>query len=133
MIFKHQCACRLILFCYDCSDKTPGGGLHTSVSRGSASGGGWADPLVCLQGGETPSPRDTWDTVNQRVVRILLECFLVCRVRLLTKTERIKVRRHSPGQLPRISELMSSSGYNLTHIKFPEIQQLIENYFYFIS
>ena len=48
------------------------GGLHpgVSASRGSASGGGVCrPPLQILQ-----------DTVNERVVRILLECILVCGV-----------------------------------------------------
>ena len=49
--------------------------------RGSASKGGVCIWGVCIQGGlHLGPPQILWDRVNERAVRILLECFLVSAV-----------------------------------------------------
>ena len=54
-----------------------GGGMHSRgvcVARGAGVAGGWWG--VCMAGG-CPPPQILRDTVNERAVRILLECILV--------------------------------------------------------
>ena len=78
-------------------------GLHSGPTRGSAPTGvstsrrvciwaGWADPLGLPTGGSaqphTRDALDTTDTVNKRVVRILLECILVLSYFTLTEEEK---------------------------------------------
>ena len=63
-----------VMFLHLCVILFPGGGLHP----GGRSSFRWIG--VCIQGRDWPtSPlhRILWDTVNERTVRILLECILV--------------------------------------------------------
>ena len=55
----------------------PGGGLHL-VGMGVCIQG------VCIGGGRA-DPRILWETVNERVVRILLECIIIFQLFLVTK------------------------------------------------
>ena len=74
---RRLCFHKRLLFCpqWECLHL---GGLHPGgicIQRGSAS-------RVCIRGvGQTPpSPRILRDTVNERAVRILMECILVTHI-----------------------------------------------------
>ena len=83
----------------------PGGGVciqeEGSASReeGSASSGCFLQGWVCLQeGGRAVPHRILWDTVNERAVRILLECIIVeykitvsCMYKIITNAVRFTV------------------------------------------